>query len=71
MSEEAIEIWEKVVEKGVEKINKYEDALFNGDSEGFKKLHSEYVAYVKKIAEITRINEEELDLCFYNKSMEN
>lgn len=71
MSEEAIKTWEKVVEKGAEKIGKFEAALLCGDSEGFRKLHSEYVAYLKKIAEVTKVNEEALDLCFLNKYMEN
>lgn len=71
MSEEAIKTWEKVVEKGAEKISKFEAALSGGDSEGFKNLHSEYVAYLKKIAEVTKVNEEALDLCFLNKHMEN
>lgn len=70
MSEEALKTWEKVVEKGAEKIKKFETALLNKDSEEFKKLHSEYVAYLKKIAEITQIREEALDECFLNKHME-
>lgn len=71
MSEEAFETWEKVVEKGADKIKKFEEAFLNKDSEGFKKLHSEYVAYLKEIAEITRISEEALDECFLNKHIEN
>ena len=70
MSEEALETWKKVVEKGAEKIKKFEAAFLNKDSEGFKKLHSEYVAYLKKIAEVTKISEEALDECFFNKHME-
>lgn len=71
MSEEAFKTWEKVVEKGAEKIKMFEEAFLNKDSEGFKKLHSEYVAYLKSISEITKISEEALDECFLNKHMEN
>lgn len=70
MSEEALETWEKVVEKGAEKIKRFAEASVNDAPEGFKKLHSEYVAYLKKIAEVTKISEEALDECFFNKYME-
>lgn len=71
MSEDAIKTWEKVVEKGAEKIKKFIESSLSDTPEGFKKLHSEYVTYLKKIAEITKISEEALDECFFNKYMEN
>lgn len=70
MSEEALETWKKVVEKGAEKIKRFAEASVNDAPEGFKKLHSEYVAYLKKIAEVTKISEEALDECFFNRYME-
>lgn len=70
MSEEALETWKKVVEKGAEKIKRFAEVSVNDAPEGFKKLHSEYVAYLKKIAEVTKISEEALDECFFYKYME-
>lgn len=70
MSEEALETWKKVVEKGAEKIKKFVEARLSEDSEGFKKLHSEYVDYLKRVAEVTKIKEEALDECFLDKYLE-
>ena len=71
MSKEEVGIWEKVVEKGAEKIGKYEKAFLNNEAEEFKKLHREYVDYLERIAEISHISEEALDDCFLNKHLEN
>lgn len=70
MSEEALETWKRVVEKGAEKIRKCESALFSEDPEEFKRLHKEYVAYLKMVSEKTHISEEALDKCFLDKYSE-
>ena len=64
MSEEALEVWNKTVAKGVKKLKKCEEALFNKVPGEFKKAHEEYVAYLKKVSEVTHISEEDLIRCF-------
>lgn len=69
MSEETIKIWERVVEKGVEKLKKALDAMENKQPD-FKQLHQEYGDYIKKVSETTGIREAELDNCFLEKYQE-
>lgn len=71
MSKEALETWDKVVEKGAEKIKRYESALLEKDKEEFNRLHKEYVAYLDRVAEVTGIKDTELDRCFMDKHLEN
>lgn len=71
MSKETFEVWDKVVEKGAEKIKRYESALLKTDKEEFNRLHDEYVAFLDKVAEVTGIRDRELDRCFLNRHLEN
>lgn len=70
MSKEAFEVWDKVVEKGEEKIKRYESALLKTDREEFNRLHDEYVAFLDKVAEVTGIRDRELDRCFLRRRNE-
>lgn len=71
MSKEAFEVWDKVVEKGAEKIKRYEGALLKRDKEEFNRLHEEYVAFLDQVAAVTGIRDRELDHCFLNRHLEN
>lgn len=71
MSEKSFEVWDKVVEKGAEKIKRYEGALFKRDMEEFNRLHEEYVAFLDRVAAVTGIKDTELDRCFLNRHLEN
>lgn len=66
MSEETITIWEKVVDKGVEKLKKALDAMENKSGD-FEQLHKEYTDYLKRVSDTTGIREAELDNCFLEK----
>lgn len=67
MSKEALETWNRVVEKGAEKISRVQAAMLKKDEASFKKAHKEYREYLSKVAEITEIDEKELDTCFLDK----
>ena len=54
--------WEKVEDKGMEKLKKLEKALER--KEGFAKAHKEYYEFIRKLAEVTGLTEEELDTHF-------
>ena len=62
MNKEEATVWKKIEAKGLEKLEKIENALL--ERKGFEEAHKEYCDFIERVAKAIRVDEWQLDFYF-------